>query len=166
MDSQATMSTNASTTDTIIQPDDSRIVWSNATSMNGRKYRIGTLKTSDSDPAVPSAPADDKPSGDKPHPPEFIVHEVDDIYWPVSTPTWLKPAQRIIDQVDISRYYVTKNPGWWYDYILYITNTENWSYTFYDETGDSYGLNCYQQGDHYVAYDSTQPTIVKIVATA
>lgn len=49
-----------------------------------------------------------------------------------------------------------------YRYKLYFTNTKHYSYKFFDETGDSYSVNTYRAGDHFVRFDSDKPKIVYI----
>jgi len=147
-----------------ILPDDSRIQWKDATSEKGVKFKIGTLKPLDSDVAWGNEA--NIPGPTKGHTSAIVTHDEDGIYWPVSTAVWEKPAQRIQDKFDIEWYYLTKYKGFWYDYVLHIENSQNWSYTFYDETGDGYGLTTWRTGDHWVCYDSDKPTIRRIKGTS
>jgi len=135
--------------------NDSRIQWRDATSGKGAPIKIGVLKRDDSDVEVKKRSVGNEPT---------ITHD-EAVSWPVGDNTWKTPSQSVIDKFDISQYYLTTNSGW-YDYVLHIQNTQDWDYTFYDQTGDDYGLNCFATGDHYVSYNSKQPEIVKIHATS
>ncbi|CAN5963951.1 unnamed protein product [Sphagnum jensenii] len=175
---QATTAEDASTTggNYVGTADDSRIQWKEATSANGAKYQIGVLKPDqwgaaegeEEEDLLGSTKLQEKAgrslAGHTTQ--ELITHNLSDLWWPVTQDdSWKTPAQRIKDIVDISQYSLTKNTGW-YQYVLWIKNTQTWDYTFYDETGDSYLLTTYVTGSHCVRYDSDKPTIVKIRATS
>lgn len=170
------MSADASTTDANRVPtvDDSQIQWKDATSANGVKYQTGILKPEHSGvdegeekdllrPTKLQKKAVGSLGGQTTL--ELVTHTLPDLWWPVTNDdSWKTPAKVIKDSVDIKQYCLTKNVGGWYDYKLWIDITQDWDYTFYDETGDYYDLDTYQKGVHYVRYDSKKPTIVKIVA--
>ena len=52
-----------------------------------------------------------------------------------------------------------------YSYYVEFTNVENYDYYFVDETGDHYNVNCFRIGNHYVQYNSSKPTIVRVVGS-
>lgn len=171
------------------QVDDSEMYWHEATSKNGKKYRIGVLKSDHAD--LSEQEVKDLLGATMQGPPEESLDSIaglgdcerlgtggepilkithttgnDPIYWP-STRTndsWKKPTQRIKDLFDIKQYCLCKNFGGYFDYKLWIDITQEWNYDFYDETGDAYRIICYKTGTHYVTYDSDKPTIEKIVA--
>lgn len=77
---------------------------------------------------------------------------------------WIETSDEIRKQTGITRYCLCKqdDPTSHYQYILYIQNTEHYCYYFYDQTDDSYKLDTFRNGQHYVRYNSKQPTIVRI----
>jgi hypothetical protein len=163
--------------------------WHEATSKNGKKYRIGVQKSDF--PDLSEQEVKDLMSAPRKGPPEKsfditaglglgdgeilgtglkakITHTTgnDNIYWPYTgnDDSWKKPAQRVIDLFDIKQYCLCKNFGGWYDYKLWIDITQDWNYDFYDETGDYYRIYTLTTGTHSVTYDSDKPTIEKIIA--
>lgn len=171
------------------QVDDSEMYWQEATSRNGKKYRIGVPKSDY--PDLSEQEVKDLLGAPKQGPPEepldsiaglgdggrlgvggkpirMITHDTgnDPIYWPYTgnDDSWKGVAPRIKDLFDIKQYCLCKNFGGWYDNKLWIDITEEWNYDFYDETNDSYRIYTYRTGTHSVTYDSKKPTIVRIVA--
>jgi hypothetical protein len=153
--------------------------WKEATSANGAKYQIGVLKPDqwgaaegeeEEDLLGPTKPQDKAGRSLAGHTTkELITHDLSlpDVWWPVTKDdSWKTPAKVIKDSVDISQYCLTNNLLGWFDYALWIKNTQTWDYTFYDETGDYYVLRTYITGAHCVRYDSDKPNIVKIHATS
>jgi hypothetical protein len=149
--------------------DDSEMYWHEATSKNGAKYHIGVLKSDY--PDLSEQEVKDlfaTKQGGKNTKPE-IVHTTGDqpISWPCTgnDDSWKVPAQRIKDLFDIKKYCVCNNFfSIWFDYKLWINIDQDWTYDFYDETGDYYRIYTYRTGTHSVAYNSKKPTIVKIIA--
>jgi hypothetical protein len=168
------------------QVDDSEMYWHETTSKNGKKYRIGVLKSDYPDlserevkdllggikQGIPedsiAGLGDGERLGTGREPMMKITHTTGDnpIYWPYTgnDDSWKPTVQRIKDKFDIKQYCLCKNFGGWFDYKLWIDITEEWNYDFYDETGDYYKIRTYRKGVHSVTYDSKKPTIVKIVA--
>jgi hypothetical protein len=171
------------------QVDDSEMYWHEATSKNGKKYRVGVLKSDY--PDLSEQEVKDLLGASKQGPPEGsldsisglgdgkrlgsggkpimeIVHSTGDnpIYWPYTRndDSWKKPAQRVRDKFDIKLYSLSMNHLGYYNHKLRIDIAQRWNYDFYDEAGDSYRIYTYRTGVHSVTYDSEQPTIVKIIA--
>jgi hypothetical protein len=151
--------------------------WKEATSANGAKYQIGVLKPdhwgaaeveAEEDLLGPTKLQEKAGSSLAGHTTQVpITHDLSfpDVWWPVTPHAdWKIPAQRITEGVDISQYCLAYNTGF-YAYVLWINNTQNWYYTFYDETGDYYNLSTYRRGVHSVRYNSDKPTIMRIHAT-
>ncbi|KAH8172143.1 hypothetical protein LIA77_08911 [Sarocladium implicatum] len=56
--------------------------------------------------------------------------------------------------------------SYWYKYQISILTDDPYSYTFYDEEGDSYGLVLtpeFSSETHDVNYNSNKPKIVRVV---
>ncbi|KAJ3548427.1 hypothetical protein NMY22_g1261 [Coprinellus aureogranulatus] len=141
--------------------NDKQISWRDAVSNKGKVFRVGSLVRDESN-VVSDRPADGKEVRTK----TWVSHTCY-VNWPVAAVGdngWKTPDQDVIDKVDISRYTLTQSSSSIYSYILTITNTQNWDYTFYDDTGDYYSLNCFTAGDHYVQYNSDEPTIRTVTA--
>lgn len=79
---------------------------------------------------------------------------------------WKDTDQDVQNQIAITRYNLYKyGQGLtFYNYMLQITNTENWNFIFYDGTGDGYHLSTWRNGNHYLRFNSDKPTIEFIVA--
>ncbi|KAF6764323.1 hypothetical protein DFP72DRAFT_420320 [Ephemerocybe angulata] len=153
-------------------PDESEIIWKEATSANGNTFFVGTLKSenldsssipSDSDSPIANATTTalvaDSFSKKEQSKTEVTVN------WPVGDSKWKQPGQEVFDKCFISKYCLTQ-PAWpriVYDYILYINANKTRLYYFTDETGDTYQLEVVlNQTNHYVKYNSKKPTIVKV----
>ncbi|KAJ5437613.1 hypothetical protein N7491_004156 [Penicillium cf. griseofulvum] len=68
-----------------------------------------------------------------------------DVYWPpTNDPTWIDTPPPVQNIAAISRYYL--------------------NYTEGDETGDTYRCNTFRNDDHYVQYNSSNPTITHVSA--
>ena len=122
----------------------SDIMWTKATSKNGVPFEFGVRKTKDQIPTV-------KGGGGT-----VAVN------WPVGDDTW-KPVTNVLG---ISQYKVHDNRPSVYDYRLEFINTATWDFKFWDEAGDSYRVNTYSIGDHFVRYNSNQPTIKIVESTS
>ena len=84
-----------------------------------------------------------------------------DVNWTVIGDVWKKvdPNQTAY----ITRYSLHLNhwsPIW--DWMLEFSTTRKGSYQFVDETGDRYDVEVYVVGDHYVRFNSPQPTIKEV----
>ncbi|MBO7789006.1 hypothetical protein J6363_31120 [Burkholderia pseudomallei] len=129
---------------------DGDIEWKEFFSSNGRKYEVGYLrheenyehKNTDSD-----------------------INKKEDfgisVNWPVGDGSWKETDPEVQRRAAITRYSLYIYDGF-YRYKLYFTNTKHYSYKFFDETGDSYSVNTYRAGDHFVRFDSGKPKIVYI----
>lgn len=53
--------------------------------------------------------------------------------------------------------------GFIYKYRVYVVVNESCDIVIYDASGDAYSLWCSSTGQHYVDYNSSDPTIIKIV---
>ncbi|KAF9256754.1 hypothetical protein L218DRAFT_175488 [Marasmius fiardii PR-910] len=81
------------------------------------------------------------------------------VNWKVGDDKWIATDQAVEDE-GISQYqlYFNGHPNV-YDYTLEFTNTKGWSYHFIDDTQDCYGCDTWRDCDHYIKYNSAQPTI-------
>lgn len=126
-----------------------------ASSGNGEKYEIGHEEVGIDENAVEGLPGAKAP---------FDVS----VSWKVGPAgEWVEVSAEIAKITGIRRYCLCKqdDPSAHFQYILYIENTENYHYYFYDQTNDYYGLNTFRNGQHYVRYNSKQPTIVRITGS-
>ncbi|KAJ5205221.1 hypothetical protein N7472_001669 [Penicillium cf. griseofulvum] len=131
--------------------DNGSIEWHEATSKKGKPYRIGVRKA-----GTEAAP---KPKAGEPD-----VGGID-VYWPpTNDPTWIDTPPPVQNIAAISRYYLNYTEGGFYQYILFFTNTQHYDYHFQDETGDTYRCNTFRNDDHYVQYNSSNPTITHVSA--
>jgi hypothetical protein len=150
--------TSTSNANRVSQADDSEMHWHEATSKNGKKYRVGVPKSSC--PDLSEQEVKDLFAGTHQGPSAGSIGNTaklaendglktgvisfshttsdEDINWQYTgnDDSWKKPAPRVKDLVDIDRYALCWNHLGWYDYKLKINCTETWSYTFYDETND------------------------------
>jgi len=114
----------------------SDIKWTKATSKNGVPFEFGVRQT--------GAPPTVKGGGG--------TVRVD---WPVADDNW----KAVTNVLGISYYKLHGNRPSNYAYKLEFSNTATWNFIFWDEEGDSYSINTYSIGNHYVRYNSTLPTI-------
>lgn len=49
-----------------------------------------------------------------------------------------------------------------YTYRCIFTNTKGWSFTFKDESGDTYWISTSRNGTHHFDYNSTKPNMVGV----
>ena len=122
--------------------DEAAIQWTDAKSTNGVIYQTGT--------AVQST--------------DMEIQGGDVVWWPVTnTPVWVN-TPLLVGSVSISGYMLSRSGGKLFDYTLAFKNVGGRMnhYTFYDETGDGYVNNTFQDGIHYIHYNSAHPDIVKI----
>lgn len=135
------------TGETVHPVDDDAIDWREHTSKLGRKYEVG----------YPKDLHERAPLGAELTKTNFGIS----VNWPVSDSSWKNTDAAVQSRAAITRYALWKYDGL-YTYKLMFTNTEHYNYYFYDETGDSYQVNTYRNGDHYVRYGSDSPNIVYI----
>ncbi|KAF7333100.1 hypothetical protein MVEN_00136700 [Mycena venus] len=132
------------------------IVWTTHISGKGKEYRIGRLP--DAGSKGEDRTAKDATGGKFSRAPFGI-----DVNWPVANTTSWQGTQSDVQTIaGITQYalYQTTNPL--YPYILWFTNTEHYDYFFYDQTGDSYQVDTWRDGSHWVQYNSAKPTILFI----
>ena len=127
--------------------DQSAIKWTKATSKLGKPFEIGVLES-------------------PPNTNNTTLHKRKEkfgmqVNWPVGDDTWV-PLNVFIQSIAGLTQYKLHSNGGVYSYILWFTNTEHYDYFFVDQTEDSYEVNTYRNGDHYVRYNSEDPTIQAI----
>ena len=86
------------------------------------------------------------------------------VRWPVAD-KWVDLPREQEKLSGIDRYKLEKQSGSVYDYRLSFVNNQTYDYHFYDETGDSYRVNTYSVGEHYVRYNSKKPTILFVTGS-
>jgi hypothetical protein len=129
--------------------DDDSIQWTKVLSKNGVPFEVGVKKTEHSIEGESQVALRGQP----------IAHIGTPIpvYWLVGDNTWKPTSGEVLGRC-ITRYSLFRNSGY-YDNILYITNNQRRVFWFWDETGDYYEIDTYLERDHYVRYNSNQPTI-------
>ena len=86
------------------------------------------------------------------------------VNWPLTNGVWKNTEGEVAKY--ISQYKLDKNywsPLW--DWRLDFTNKQKGTFGFTDETGDTYYVSCYFEGDYYVRYNSKMPAIKKVTIT-
>ncbi|KAL3587886.1 hypothetical protein FPOAC2_13785 [Fusarium poae] len=78
---------------------------------------------------------------------------------------WEPASDEVKSRAAITERRVARFNGTYYSYIIEFVNTEHYNYHFWDETGDSYSVNTFTNGHHYVRYNSEKPTIISISGT-
>lgn len=129
----------------------STIEWVKADSSEGKKFEVGI--PAGSGPA-PNAPDTVAVAGLFTRLNPFGIT----VNWTVDngSETWNNTSDEVKKTTGITRYRLL-SPNGFYRYRLEFTNVENYNYTFSDETGDTYGVNTWSNGDHSVRYDSQKP---------
>ena len=86
------------------------------------------------------------------------------VNWPVAG-GWV-PTPELVDTLGIAGYSLMETKGIIYKYTLTFQTVppSTFDYTFDDASGDSYVCNTWQDGFHYINYNSDDPTIVYICA--
>lgn len=91
------------------------------------------------------------------------------VNWQVgSAGTWVETSKDIREKTGIVRYCLCKqdDPSASYQYILYFVNEKHYKYYFYDqESSRPYKVNTFRNAQHWVRYDSKQPTIIRITGS-
>ncbi|KAF4634759.1 hypothetical protein G7Y89_g3348 [Cudoniella acicularis] len=89
------------------------------------------------------------------------------VRWVVGVDKLIPTTQDVLDKTAISAYNLTtngnRNIG--FEYYLEFNNTKNYNFYFYDESGDSYQVDCFITGNHSVKFNSPKPTIVRITGS-
>jgi hypothetical protein len=137
-------------TENLAAIDIDAIQWEEYVSEHGKKYEVGHLR-------------DEIPPGQDQAAMGVLGKSAFGIAadWPVGDSSWKYTDPSFRSVTAITRYALYAYEGA-YKYILYFSNTEHYDYFFHDQTGDSYEVNTYRSGDHFVAYDSDKPTIAYI----
>jgi hypothetical protein len=139
------------------------LTWKAAESADGAKYEIGHTEFELTAKAkADEADGDSKQlfgwfEGKKP----FDIR----VNWIPGEDKFVVADQAVLDTAGIASYNLTTSAfrycgGW--SFSLEFTNTKNYNYIFYDETGDYYRVDCYLTGNHSVRFNSEKPTIVRI----
>jgi hypothetical protein len=131
--------------DQLPPPDDNGIQWKKATSKNGVPFEVGSKTTENPIDKSEAATRATSQAGRYP------------VYWPVGDQSW-KTTPEVEHFVDISRYRLYRTTGI-YDYRLEFTNVRGWDFNFWDQSGDLYTKSTLINGDHYIRYSSSSPTI-------
>lgn len=85
------------------------------------------------------------------------------VHWPVGNGQWLTAPPDVARILRISRYRLWRRPAPApYDYTLDVATAANMSYRFYDASGDSYSLLAILAREHFVQFNSTNPTIIRV----
>ncbi|PIL32708.1 hypothetical protein GSI_04823 [Ganoderma sinense ZZ0214-1] len=137
------------------------VVWKKFTSSKGKEYEVGySAQTQPNDLRLVDVQAknggsvglrvrasDSRPFG-------IAVH------WPVGPGQWVDTTSAVRDVTRIYSYTLHKYGGTVWSYMLQFANEKTrYDYYFYDETGDSYQVNTWLIGTHWVRYNSHKPTI-------
>lgn len=125
--------------------DNKTIRWEEFKTPKGEKYEVGYPINEDSTEQVLGSKKD------------FGIS----VNWPVGTDRFKNTTPKVKEKAAITEYKLYEYNGF-YKYKLEFVNTEHYNYHFYDETGDSYQVNTFTNGTHYVRYDSKNPDIVFI----
>ena len=145
------------------------IVWENFVTAQGKEFSLGR-------PAPESKP--DGTSASVPEPqaltaggpvalasgPSFNIA----VNWPVAHAgawdEWKATGDDVRGTARITRYnlykYGTPSDNW--NYMLQFTNEDTYHYYFTDQEGDTYSVNTFRNGDHYLRYNSNAPNIVRV----
>ena len=97
------------------------------------------------------------------------------VFWPVTT-DWVDAGEEVKRKVGVTRYKLLyrprpphmpgqRPPPVWPEYTLWFTNTVHYDYVFLDRTPDGYTNITLRNGDHWIEYDSKDPTIVMIAVS-
>lgn len=148
---------------------DDGIEWTKAMSKNGVPFEVGINRTQVTGASLsPLSLRDMLKKYSQDHQKEFKGRSVLQTYkypvnWPVGDDTWKQsPALLAFDW--IPQYKLHDNGASIYSYRLDFTSKTGGSihYYFYDESGDYYRVFVVLSGDHYVRYNSNQPTIIRV----
>lgn len=140
--------------------DESRFEWKTLKSKNGASFKVGRPKsdggvTGGNIKAAAAAVGILRPAKNN-----FGIS----VNWPVEYNAWKSPTD---DQTKVSAItgYCLETTGTLlepYKYILHFINTEHYDYKFTDESNDVYEVDTWSNGNHYVQYNSDQPTIIYV----
>ncbi|KAF9256736.1 hypothetical protein L218DRAFT_966013 [Marasmius fiardii PR-910] len=158
-------------------PDANGLVWKRMKSKGGKDFEFG-LKESHLKEAIEAHATGKTPPG----PPiasdiqvpatatiqlKAAAANADDhgwipVNWKVGEDKWIDADQATKDE-GVSRHQLWKSGEFptseIYAYRLIFTNTKGWSFHFLDDTQDCYNCATIRNGNHYIKYNSDQPTI-------
>lgn len=135
-------------------------VWREFTNKNGKKYQIGYPKSAgfteeniDAKLAERKAEEEELDRGTK-----WVS-----VNWvPKINNVWRDTCKDVANK-GISKYKLDAIPdATLYMYELKFINTGGWYFDFMDESGDEYTVYTVDNEEHYLNYNSTAPTIVKV----
>lgn len=131
------------------------IVWETRTSKNGKEFRVGYRET---DQETENKSAEENGGAKK-----SSSHNQRGVNWkPVKNSTkWIVQSNEFTSETAITRYNLDNRTSSIkaFRYKLWITNLRNFDYFFTDESGDTYNINTFRTGDHFVEYNSDKATI-------
>ncbi|KAM5544981.1 hypothetical protein V8D89_001092 [Ganoderma adspersum] len=138
------------------------IVWEKFTSSNGTEYEVGYPaqgETTDPDAQAKTGGRVVRASG-----PAFSTP----VNWPVAHAggwgEWKDTTPEVNRVARITKYNLYKYGGgdtnW--NYMLQFANEDTYHYYFRDQEGDTYSVNTFRNGEHYLRYNSDQPNIVNV----
>ncbi|KAI0669103.1 hypothetical protein C8Q78DRAFT_231108 [Trametes maxima] len=90
------------------------------------------------------------------------------VHWPVAHAgawdEWKPTSAEVNRTARIPRYnlykYGTPSDNW--TYMLQFSNADTYRYHFRDAEGDTYTVDTWRNGDHYLRFNSSAPTIVNV----
>ncbi|KAJ7816016.1 hypothetical protein B0H13DRAFT_2460905 [Mycena leptocephala] len=134
--------------------------WVNATSKNGKPFRIGYPKTNpDHFLTERSELARGVASSDL----ETRDYQWYSVVWPVASDGSWKEVTNVPQLTKYDLFEQSQPRIYKYALDVYLTNT-GWgtTYTFEDQEGDEYPLTAFTNGKHNVDYDSDAPNIKRV----
>jgi hypothetical protein len=141
--------------------NDGTIEWEDRISENGKPFRIGR-KINAEDAAPKEATTGEKAVESKK---PFDIN----VRWQITSFNpypilWVPTDDPARGTAAITRYNIwdSLSAGIIYRFGLTFTCTEHYDYYFTDATGDKYQCNVFVNGDHYINYNSADPTILHI----
>ncbi|KAG9218327.1 hypothetical protein CCMSSC00406_0007302 [Pleurotus cornucopiae] len=87
------------------------------------------------------------------------------VWKPQGSAEWIHTPQEVQETTGITRYKLVQrgtNSDGETICTLHFTNTKNYGYHFFDQTGDKYWVSTWMNSNHSVDYKSKKPTIVFI----
>ncbi|KAJ7495135.1 hypothetical protein FB451DRAFT_1213438 [Mycena latifolia] len=125
--------------------------WVDATSKNGKPFRIGCPQTdSEHLPETPQSALDSR------------GYEWYSVSWPVGDSSW-KDVTNVPQLTRYALYEQSQPRIYTYTLDVYLTNT-GWgtTYVFEDQEGDEYSLTAFTNGKHGLDFDSEAPKVVRV----
>ncbi|KAF9262690.1 hypothetical protein L218DRAFT_1000569 [Marasmius fiardii PR-910] len=155
-------------------PDANGLVWKRCKSAGGKDFEFG-LKESDLKQAIEAhatkSPSSPPIASDLQIPVTAAVQKAaadpEDqgwipVNWKVGEAVWIDTDQATKDE-GVSQYQLWKSTAYpsseFYAYMLWFTNTKGWCFHFLDDTHDCYNCSTIRNGEHYIKYNSDEPTI-------